>query len=181
MTIQEIEDYINTYRMYPDEYNGKRDLSLLKHMDGQHRYNRKDKTITRLEGRINDNGDFEIVGAFTFPVGRPEEKVEAVPYDMDQLIKSYNTLMIDLGYQDKTIGLEFSGDTANWNIRDIVSEIEYIRSTFYDKDHVNAKLRDEDPKTFDKITWRLRYYIRTYKPYIEDVKATTKHNSKYDN
>lgn len=180
MTIQEIEDYINTYRMYPDEYKGKRDKTLLHVMSTKYRFNKKDKTITRPEGRINANGDFELIGVFTFPIGRPEEKVEAVPYDINQLIKSYNQLMIDLGYQDKTIGLEFSGDTANWNIRDIVSEVEYIRSTYYDKDHDNAKLRDEDPKAFDKITWRLRYYIRKYKPFIEDVKATTKHNSKYD-
>lgn len=179
MTIQEIEDYINTYRMYPDEYKGKRDKTLLHIMSTKYRFNKKNKTITRIEGRINDNGDFELVGSFTFPIGRPEEKVEAVPYDMDQLIKSYNQLMIDLGYHDKTISLE--NNTANWNIRDIVSEVEYIRSTFYDKEHDNAKLRDQDLRRFNNVTASLRYYIRKYKPFIEDVKATTNHNSKYDN
>lgn len=180
MTIKEIEDYINTYRMYPDEYKGKRDLSLLTIMNSRYKFNRKDKTITRLEGRINDNGDFELVGSYTFPVGRPEEKVETGALDFNQLVRGYNQLMIDLGYQDKTIGLEFSGDTASWNVRDIVSEIEYVRSTFYDKDHVNAKLRDEDSRRFNNVTGRLRYFIRTYKPFIEDITATTKHNSKYD-
>ena len=180
MTIQEIEDYINTYRTYPDEYKGKRDTSLLVIMYSNYKYNHKDQTITRLEGRINDNGDFELYKSFTFPVGKPEEKVEVGAFDFNLLIHGYNALMLDLGYPDKTIGLDFSGDTANWNIRDVVAEIEYIRSTFYDKDHDNAKIRDEDPLLFNRLTSRLRYFIRTYKPYIEDVKATTKHNSKYD-
>lgn len=181
MTKQEIEDYINTYRMYPDEYKGKRDNALLHQMGSNYKYNHKEQTITRLEGRINDNGDFELVGSFTFPVGRPEEKVETKDLHIKQLIRGYNQLMIDLGYKEKTIGLDFSVDTENWNVRDIVSEIEYIRSTYYDKDHDNAKLRTEDPKAFDNITWRLRYYIRKYKPFIEDIKAHTAHNSKYDN
>ena len=180
MTIQEIEDYINTYRTYPDEYKGKRDVSLLVLMHSNYKYNHIEQTITRLEGRINDNGDFELYKSFTFPIGKPEEKVEVSAFDFNRLVRTYNKLMLDLGYQDKTIGLEFSGDTANWNVRDIVSEAEYIRSTFYDKNHNNAKMRDENFILFDRLTGRLRYIIRKYKPYIEDVKATTKHNSKYD-
>lgn len=181
MKIREIEDHINTYRAYPDEYTGKRDFAILSTMNSNYKYNHKEQTITRLEGRINDKGDFEIVGSVIFPVGKPEEKVDASGLIMfKQLVNGYNQLMIDIGYPKKTIGLEFSGETANWNVRDIVAEIEYIRSTFYNKDHDNAKIRDEDPLTFNRLTNRLRHFIRTYKPYIEGVEATTKHNSKYD-
>ena len=67
MTNQEIENYINTYRVYPDEYKGKRDTNILLTMTSSFKYNPKDHTITRTEGRINDNGDFELVGSFTFP------------------------------------------------------------------------------------------------------------------
>lgn len=180
MTIQEIEDYINTFRTYPDEYKGKRDTSLLVLMHTNYKYNHKDQTITRLEGRINNDGDFELYKSFTFPIGKPEEKVEVSAFDFNRLVQTYNKLMLDTGHLDKTIGLEFSGDTDNWNVRDIVSEVEYIRSTFYDKSHDNAKLRYEDPILFNILTRRLRYIVRKYGPYIEDVKATTKHNSKYD-
>ena len=181
MTIQEIEDYINTFRLYPDEYTGKRDINTLVIMNANHRYNIKDQTITRLEGRINESGDFEIVGLFRFPIGKPEEKVDASGIIVfKQLVKGYNELMLKLGYPEKTIGLEVSGDTANWNVRDIIAEIEYIRSTFYDKNHENGKIRDEDPLTFNRSTNSLRHFIRKYKPYIEGVEATAKHNSKYD-
>ena len=30
MTTQEIENYINTYRLYPNEYQGKRDYDLIR-------------------------------------------------------------------------------------------------------------------------------------------------------
>ena len=180
MTIQEIENYINTYRLYPDEYKGKRDSSILRIMNRKYMYDGKDQTITRLEGRINNNGDFELIGLFTFPVGKPEEKVEANGLEFKRLVKGYNRLMLDVGYKEKTIGLEFSGDTAKWNIRDVVAEIEYIRSTFYDRSHDNFKMMYEDPIKHHRLTDRLRHFIRAYKPYIENVKATTTHNSIYD-
>jgi len=96
MTIKEIEDYINTYRLYPDEYTGKRDVTILRRMNRFHKFNPQNNTITRLEGQINDNGDFELLGSFTFPVGKPEEKVPAVLLDMRSIIKSYNLLLSDL-------------------------------------------------------------------------------------
>lgn len=179
MTIKEIEDYINTYRLYPDEYIGKRDVTILRRMNRFHKFNPQNNTITRLEGQINDNGDFELVGSFTFPVGKPEEKVPADLLDMRSIIKSYNLLLSDLGYDCSVIGN--NPDTENWNLRDMVAEVEYIRSTYYDKTHDNSKLRVEDPKLFDSHTRRLRRFIRTYKPYISDLKAYTIHNSKYDN
>lgn len=180
MTNQEIENYINTYRMYPDEYKGKRDTNILFIMNGSYKYNPKDQTVTRTEGRINDNGDFELVGLFTFPVDNPEAKT---PVSVDERtikygVKSYNKLLLDLGYKNKII--EPGTDRENWNIRDMVSEIEYIRSTYYDKNHDNGKLRDEDFRKFDSVTRKLRHFIRTYKPYMEGVKAHTTHNSKYD-
>lgn len=179
MTIKEIEDYINTHRLYPDEYTGKRDILLLRQMNRGYKFNPKNNTITRLEGKINDNGDFELIGSFTFPVGNPEVKVPADTLNIDNAIKTYNQLVIDMGYDGDII--ENNPNTENWNLRDMVAEIEYIRSTYYDKTHVNTKLRAEDPNEFNRRTNRLRNFIRTYKPYIDDLKAYTIHNSKYDN
>lgn len=179
MTKQEIEDYINTYRIYPDEYTGKRDIKILQTMHSNYKVNTQNNTITRLEGKINDNGDFELTGSFTFPIGKPEERVPADPLDMRPIIKSYNRLISDLGYDCSVIG--DNPDTENWNLRDMVAEVEYIRSTYYDKTHDNSKLRVEDLRLFNNRTSRLRHFIRTYKPYISDLKTYTTHNSKYDN
>lgn len=168
---KQIADYINTHRMYPDNYKGSRDLKILCQLNRGYRYDDETNTITRLEGRINDNGDFEIVGSFTFPLGKPEEKVPSVSYNLDYIKRSFNELLYEWGY---------TRDVTNWTIRDIVSEAEYIRSTYYQKGHVNNDMRYTDIEEWTRRTQRIRYYIRTYKPYIESVTCCQKHNSKYD-
>lgn len=181
MTIKEIEDYINTYRMYPEEYTGKRNKTLIRAMGSSYRYDTKNNTITRLEGRINDIGDFELIGTFIFPADNPEDKTLLPPdrLDMDFITRTYNQLVTGLGYEDCTIAP--GTDRENWNLRDMVSEVEYIRSTYYDKSHANSKLKAEDLKEFNRRTGRLRHFLRTYKDDIGDLVAYTTHNSKYDN
>lgn len=178
MTIKEIEDYINDYRVYPEEYKGKRDKSILVTLGSNYKLDPETMIVSRLEGRINDTGDFEIVGRFTFPLGKPEERVPDNSIDLKPIIKSYNELITDLGYEDSIIG---PGKNENWNLRDMVSEVEYIRSLYYTKGHDRNKLKTEDPKVFNRHTYRLRYFIRTHKPKINDLVVTQGHNSKYDN
>lgn len=173
-----IEDYINDYRVYPEEYKGKRDKSILVTLGSNYKLYPETMIVSRLEGRINDTGDFEIVGRFTFPLGKPEERVPDNSIDLKPIIKSYNELVADLGYKDSIIG---PGKNENWNLRDMVSEIEYIRSLYYTKGHDRNKLKTEDPRAFNNQTARLRYFIRTYKEGIVDLVVTQEHNSKYDN
>lgn len=168
---KQIADYINTYRMYPDNYKGSRDLKILRQLNRGFRYDGETNTVTRLEGHINDNGDFEIVGSFTFPFDKPEEKNPSAGYTLDYVKKSFSELLHEWGY---TYNLD------SWTIRDIVSEAEYIRSTYYQKGHVNNDMRYTNLKEWTNRTQRIRYYIRTYKPYIEGVTCYQKHNSKYD-
>lgn len=185
MTIKEIEDYINTYRLYPPEYTGKQDKSILRSMNTYYRVDVKNNMMIRREGRINSNGDFELVGLFKFPIGKPEEKVE-ITDDFEKTtalyfkytLTKYNEMMIELNHESGVIG---PGKNENWNLRDMVSEVEYLRSTYYDNNHVNSKLRTENLKEFNRRTARLRYFIRAYRDHVNDLVVTQKHNSKYDN
>lgn len=185
MTKKEIEDYINTYRVYPDEYKGKRDKSLLLSMGSYYRVDVKNNIMIRREGRINDNGDFELAGLYKFPIGKPEEKVE-IKDDFEKstalyfkyTLNKYNAMMKELDHES---GVIESGKNENWNLRDMVSEVEYLRSTYYDKDHDNSKLKEIDIKEFNRRTQRLRHFIRTYRDHIGELVAYTRHNSKYDN
>lgn len=156
-----VADYINTYRLYPGEYTGIRDKNIIRQMDASYRYDPKGNTITRLEGNINDNGDFEIIGLFKFPIDRPEEKIPASWVDMDHVKRAYNQLVTNIGYEDKIIAP--GTDRENWTIRDMVSEVDYLRSTYYDKNHPRSKLRETDPDAFRKHTNNLRHFIRKYK------------------
>lgn len=179
MTKKEIEKYINTYRVYPPEYTGKRDPKILYTMGAFYRVNVREQTITRYEGKINDNGDFELVGIFTFPIDNPEAKTITRAISFNSIITSYNQLMTDLGYEDRLITP--GSKRESWNLRDLVSEVEYIRSLYYTKGHERNKLKVEDPSLFNKHTSRLRYFLRANKPYIDNLVVTEQHNSKYDN
>lgn len=185
MTKQEIEDYINTHRLYPDEYTGKRDVNILRSMNFCVRYDEKTNTLTRREGRINDNGDFELGGLYRYPLGKPEEKVEIID-DFDQtfaifqkfIITKYNEMMKRLNYES---GMITDTQNKNWNLRDMVSEVEYLRTLYYTPGNERNNLKTEDPRKFHRDTNRLRYFIRTYRDRIDDLTVTVKHNSKYDN
>ena len=74
MTIKEIEDYINTYRIYPDEYTGIRDEAIIARLENNYDVDLATNTVTRLEGRINGSGNFVIDGHYTFPFFEPSLK-----------------------------------------------------------------------------------------------------------
>jgi len=166
-----IAEYINTYRTYPDEYKGNRDQKIIYQLNRGYRYSIEEQTITRVEGEINDNGDFEIIGSFTFPIDRPEEKISNPGYVIEYLRRDFSGLLNEFGYNQ---------DISKWTIRDIVSEAEYIRSTYYQKGHPNNALRTTDYYEWNKRTHRLRNWIRNHKGKIDGVKAYKKHGTKYD-
>lgn len=178
MTTKEIEDYINTYRIYPAEYKGKRDNHILRIMNGACRYDSKKNTVIRHEGRINENGDFELIGLVAFPLGRPEEKVPVVEdrLNMDHIIDVYNKIMRDLGYEDRVID-----KNTKWNLRDMVAEIDNVREIYHTKGSDRYNLRYEDRKLFENQRYRLHRFIRVYRDDIENLVCTEVHNSRFDN
>ena len=185
MTTKEIEDYINTHRMYPPEYTGKRDIGILRSMNAYNRYDEKTNSIIRREGRINDNGDFDLAGLYRYPLGRPEEKVEitddfeiTTALHFKYVLTKYNEMMLEL---DHTQGIIGNGLNENWNLRDMISEVEYLRSLYYTKGHERNILKLDNPPLFNRQTNRLRHFIRTYRDRIDNLTVTVKHNSKYDN
>lgn len=180
MTIQEIEDYINTYRVYPDEYQGKRDVALLQDMQSHYYVDLETMMVTRIEGRIDENGDFKKFGYFTFPLGKPEEKVRNHIYDMKHAVDGFNRLMTIFGCEDRIIA---PGKNDHWNLRDMVSEVEHLKNLHYDPESERYKIRYEfeTHKDFDRYIEKLRFFIRKYRNDIADIVVTEPHGSKYDN
>jgi hypothetical protein len=185
MTKKEIEDYINTYRTYPREYTGKRDKILITVMYNSYRFDTENNIVTQRMGRINDKGDFELIGLFKYSLDNPEQKIEIKDdFEISTALyfkytrTKYNQMMIELNHESGVIG---NGQNENWNLRDMISEVEYLRSLYYTKGHERNKLKVENPKLFNNQTNRLRNYLRKYRDHIGDMVVTTKHNSKYDN
>lgn len=170
MTIKEIEDYINTYRIYPEEYTGIRDEAILNRLENNYDVDLATNTVTRLEGRINGSGDFEIDGLYTFPFFEPALK-KKVKSNLSNAIRSYNKIVNDLGYPPYK---------ETWTLRDMVASLDHIRST-YNKTGDKYYLKTEDPKLYNKTVKRLEWFIVRHRPEALTMKCTEKHNSKnYD-
>lgn len=170
MTIKEIEDYINTYRIYPEEYKGIRDEDILSKLENGYDVDIDQNMVTRLEGRINNAGDFVIDGYYEFPFFEPEKK-KPVKINFSNIIRSYNRIVNDLGYPPYK-------DT--WNLRDMVASLDHIRST-YNKKGEMYYLKKEDPKLYNKTVSRLEWFIVRHWKNALKMECTEKHNSKnYD-
>lgn len=101
--------------------------------------------------------------------------------NLEKAIKRYNNIMFCLAYEHVTIGTEFSENTEDWNIRDMVAECDYLLSTYYESGHCNAGMKQEDYKAWKSETGKLQRFIKAYEPFIENVKCVSGHCSVYDN
>lgn len=170
MTKKEIEDYINTYRIYPEEYKGIRDEDIMLRLEHNYDVDLDTQMVTRLEGRINNEGNFVIDGHYTFPFFEPEKK-KPVKFNFSNVIRSYNRIAKDLGYPPYK---------ETWNLRDMVASLDYIRST-YNQSGEKGYLKDEDPKLWYKTVKRLEWFIVKHRVNALKMECTEKHNSKnYD-
>lgn len=105
--------------------------------------------------------------------------------NMKSATKRYNSIMFDLAYEHNTIGTNFSENTENWNLRDMVAECDYTLSTYYEDGHANAEMRTSEDE-YERKMWRshvgkLQRFIDAYKPFIKDMVCESGHCSKYDN
>lgn len=99
--------------------------------------------------------------------------------------KRYNDLMFSLCYEHNTIGTKLSEDTEGWNLRDMVAEVDYVLSGYYESGHMNAEMRysddEEERKAWRSETGKLKRFINAYEPFIGDLVCVSGHCSKYDN
>lgn len=105
-------------------------------------------------------------------------------------IERYNDLMMFLAYEHKTIGTRYSEGTDNWNLRDMVSEVQYCLDLWQDKDGVyyqdchapwtTGEEREEVYKVWSAETGRMKRFIKRYEKDIVDITCAEGHCSKFD-
>ena len=104
--------------------------------------------------------------------------------NMETAIKRYNILMGITGHEHNQIGTCYSDGTENWTLRDMVAEIDYHLSTYYENGHVNCDLRysfdADERKMWRSETEKLKRFIKTYEPFISEMKCFQGHCSNYD-
>lgn len=103
--------------------------------------------------------------------------------NMKKVIERYNDIMISCCREYATIGLSYSEDTDNWNLRDMVAECDYILSTYYEPGHCNCEMRygdDDEKRTWRSETGRLQRFINRYKEEALKMPCTCYHCSPLD-
>lgn len=110
---------------------------------------------------------------------------------MDKIIKRYNKLMFSLGYGYHTIGTSETEDPArlnNWNLRDMVSEVQFWLDFFQSDDCVYKEgtyvTSDPDYKErrnqYRNDLARMKRFIARYEAEALTMECYEGHCSKYD-
>lgn len=103
--------------------------------------------------------------------------------NMKTAIKKYNAIMMRIGYEHNSIGTEFSEGTDNWNLRDMVAEMAYTLSTYYEEGHANHDMQYDGSdwkKMWVSETGKIKRFIKRYEPFIKNMKCAEPHCSNYD-
>lgn len=129
--------------------------------------------------------------------------------NIKEATKKYNEIMNDMCYEYNTIGTKFSENTENWNLRDMVSECQYILDCCYEEGNSNnvgqypdywqytesdimdrkrfnyVQCHNENEKELHKEwlskTRRLKKFISKYSPHVKNMKCSMGHCSSWDN
>lgn len=109
-------------------------------------------------------------------------ELDSSPFNI--AIQRYNECMFAVCYEYSTINTNFSENTENWNIRDMVAECDYVLSTYYEVGHANYDMKSGDID--ERIAWQnetelLKAFIKDYEPFVVNTKCVAGHCSKYDN
>ena len=107
---------------------------------------------------------------------------------MTQSVKTYNQIMNDICREYLTIGERYSEGTQNWNLRDMVSEMQYTLDRYMDKDCIYWQdAHDETQpshnpwlKEWKNVIARMRRFINKYKDEAMQMNCTEGHCSIYD-
>ena len=105
---------------------------------------------------------------------------------MKKGVKAYNNLMNGLAMEYNTIGTSFTEDPErrnNWNLRDMVSEVQYTLDIYTDPNCIywqDAQDDEEYNKIYKGDIANMRKFIRTYKKEALTMQCTDGHCSKYD-
>lgn len=87
----------------------------------------------------------------------------------EKAVKRYNKVMMDLGYEHVTIGTEYSEMyDENTTIAKMVEEAEFWLDTYYEEDHANGMMKEDNKKLWVSETGKLKRFINAFKGIEEE-------------
>lgn len=103
-------------------------------------------------------------------------------------VKQYNNIMNDICREHLTIGTRLSEGTENWNLRDMVSEMQYTLNIYEDPDCVYYQdahygLENHEPEWYEEYIntkARMKRFINKWKDEAMTMECTEGHCSDFD-
>jgi hypothetical protein len=114
---------------------------------------------------------------------------------MKNAIKTYNGIMFHLCLEFLTIGTNFSENNADWNLRDMVAEMDYQLHHMLDETcspyqdahqedqptiKVGNRIIGEYFYDWQKSVARMRRFIAKYEDQVANLECSSKHCSRFD-
>ena len=88
--------------------------------------------------------------------------------------------MMALGFEYATIGTNFSEDTENWNLRDMVSEMKYFLDLYNEDGTCYSDMKEDCYDEWRHDVKLMQGFISKYKDEALKIKGYTRHCSCYD-
>lgn len=107
--------------------------------------------------------------------------------NIDTAIKRYNSIMYQICWTNSVVG----DSNSDWNLRDMVSEMQYVYDLWNDPmcTHWEDAHDDCQPICNGRKEWlyrwqldtaRMKRFIDTYSPFVGDMVCAEGHCSKFD-
>lgn len=95
--------------------------------------------------------------------------------DFEKAIKKYDEL-IAVYYEEVS-----SEERKNWNLRDLVADMDYCLSRYYEEGNANFEARKENYAEWLSATRKMKRFIQRWLPKCNNMKPYERHCSYYDN
>lgn len=111
--------------------------------------------------------------------------------NMKSAVTWYNDIMECIAREHNTIGTSFSENTSDWNLRDMVSEMQYTLDMWNDPDSLAWQDAHDESQpiwngrpewlyNWQKEKARMSRFIKAYAPFVSDMECAVGHCSIYD-
>lgn len=105
--------------------------------------------------------------------------MKQVKSDFEKAVKKYDELIYLFYCEDDTVG-DDEEKRKKWNLRDLVAEMDYCLSRFYEEGNANFEDREDDYDEWLSATRKMKRFIRRWLPKCNNMKPYEKHCSYYD-
>lgn len=99
--------------------------------------------------------------------------------DFEKALPKFDELICDYYSGDETVE-DNEEKRKNWNLRDLIAEMDYCLFRFYEEGNANFESRRDNYKEWLSAVKKMKRFIQRWLPKCKDMKPYEEHCSHYD-